>query len=112
MRSVEFSDMPGRRGGAWLTPTNLAMALAALRWSVERLSTLTGIDAHRLRQFINCGAISLDSVEMHRVLVLLLQKVEFTTSEDECGVLVKPGINDGATNVIQFGGPLKLRPPL
>ena len=57
--------------------------------------------------------LMLDTMSSAAVLALLLQKVDFTTTEGEPGVVRKRHVGDAqGPALVQWGGPRRRRPPL
>lgn len=115
MRDVQVSDDPAV---VWLSPERCRAARAVLNWSPGHLARLATkrmgepVSAAEIREFEDFG-LMLDTFTMAAVLAILLEKVELTPDDAEPGVIRKRNVRvvQGA-GYVQFGGPLRRRPPL
>lgn len=115
MREVQVSDDPSV---VWLSPERCRAARALLNWSPAYLARLVtkeaGIPliAADITYFEDYG-LMFDLMSSEAVLALLLQKVEFTTTEGQPGVVRKHHVGEAqGAGYVQLGGPRRRRGPL
>ncbi len=115
MRKVQVSDDPAV---VWLTPERCRAARALLNWTPKHLADRVTkalqvpVIAPEILHFEDFG-LQLDPAVSSGVLAVLLDKVEFTTTEGEPGVVRKRHVGAAqGEGYVEWGGPRRRRPPL
>ncbi len=109
MRHVSISDDPSK---VWLTPERVASAMGVLHWDAAHLSAVSGVPLATIVGYVDFGvALAVD--EDGAIKRVLLEKVEFTTSEGEPGIVRKAHVT-GPLSHVTFGdnGRRRKRPKL